>query len=74
MFMLPTMCIRVKRTRTWMACLSVRMIQLNRWTDLDKMWYGICAIGGCPKIIYFSFLPLVIPTWWSKQLVKWNRH
>jgi hypothetical protein len=28
------------------VCLSVRMIQQeNRWTDLDEIWYGRCAIG-----------------------------
>jgi hypothetical protein len=36
--------------------LSVRMIRLNHWTDLDDIWCGRHAIGIYPKTVLFSFL------------------
>jgi hypothetical protein len=35
--------------------LSIRMIELeNRWTDLDGIWCGRCAIRGTNLKSYFS--------------------
>jgi hypothetical protein len=46
------------------SCLSIHMIQLkNCWTDLDRIWYGRCAILVYPKIVIFDFLQSVIPRW-----------
>jgi hypothetical protein len=61
--------------RTGHVCLSVPMIQLdNRWMDLDEIRYGRYAIGDYRKIALFSFLQLVIQTWWTSKLVRWDRH
>jgi hypothetical protein len=30
--------------------------------NLDEIWYGCYAIGGCSKLVLFNFLQLVIPT------------
>jgi hypothetical protein len=60
------------------VCLSVRpyirMIQLeNHWTYLDKIWYGVCAIGEYRKIVLFNFLQSLITKWRTKKLVRWDR-
>jgi hypothetical protein len=36
------------------SCLSVRTIQLNRWTDLDETWYGRYAIRVYSKIVFLN--------------------
>jgi hypothetical protein len=44
------------------------MIQLeNRWTDLDEIWYGLCAIGDFPKIVLLNYLQSIIPKWRSNR-------
>jgi hypothetical protein len=57
------------------VCPSVRMIQLeNRWTDLDEIYYGRCAIRVYPKIVLLiNFLQLVIPAWRTDEHVRWDR-
>jgi hypothetical protein len=56
------------------VCLSINMIQLkNCWIDIDEIWYGLYAIGVYPKILLFNFLQLVIPIWWTNELVRWDR-
>jgi hypothetical protein len=49
------------------------MIQLeNLRPDLDEIWHGCYATGGYPKLILFNFLQLVIPAWWTNELVRWD--
>jgi hypothetical protein len=42
--------------------------------DFDEILYGHYAIEGYPKLILFSFLQLVIPTWWMNELLGWEQH
>jgi hypothetical protein len=51
--------------------LSVHMIPLDsHWTDLDDIWYVSYVIGVCLKIVHVMFLESVIPTWWTKEIVR----
>jgi hypothetical protein len=76
---LCTMC--TKCMHIWLT-LSVRMIQLNRWTDSDEIWYERYAIGGevdatlAPLIyghtmIYGRFSKNTQP-WYSNSLYNVN--
>jgi hypothetical protein len=69
---LCTMC--TKWTHIGLKILSVRMIQLNRWTDLDEILYGRCTIEFYLKIVLFSFLQSVRRTWRTDELMMWDRH
>jgi hypothetical protein len=50
------------------VCLSA---WLNLRTDSDKISYGRYDIGVRPRIILFSSLQSVIPTWQTNKFVRW---
>jgi hypothetical protein len=41
-----------------------------------RIWtrFGVVATGVRPKIVLFISLQSIIPTWRTKEIVRWNRH
>jgi len=52
---------------------SLRTLQLPKFNNVHRTWWGHHTTGGYPTSLLFNSLPSTIPTWQLCRLLRWEQ-